>query len=105
MAYSPYNELKSVYDAKVAWGNATTDEERQRQSDLATKARQALEANGYGYLANQVSAEGANADAVKKILDEWSPKVDTTTGDFKTGVDNPAYNKVINSASNKNDKQ
>ena len=103
MAYSPYNELKSVYDAKVAWGNATTDEERQRQSDLATKARQALEANGYGYLANQVSAEGANADAVKKILDEWSPKVDTTTGDFKTGVDNPAYNKVINSASNKND--
>lgn len=103
MAYSPYNEIKSVYDAKVAWGNATTDEERQRQNDLATKARQALEANGYGYLADRVSAEGANADAVKKILDEWSPVVDTPTGDFKTGVDNPAYNKVINSASNKND--
>ena len=103
MAYSPYNDIKSVYDAKVAWGNATTDEERQRQNELATKARQALEANGYGYLANRVSAEGANADMVKKILDEWSPNVDTTTGDFKTGVDNPAYNRVITSASNKND--
>jgi hypothetical protein len=103
MSYSPYNELKSIYDAKVAWGNATTDEERQRLNNIANEARKKLEAYDYGYLANQVSAEGADATAVKKVLDSWAPKVDTVTGEYKTGSNNPAYNKVINSASDKND--
>lgn len=103
MAYSPYNELKTVYDAKVAWGNATTDEERKKQEQIANAARETLKANRYGYLADQVSAAGADATAAKKILDAWAPKVDTTTGNFKTGVDNPAYNQVINAASTKND--
>lgn len=100
---NPYNALKSVYNAKVAWGNATTDEERQRQSQIANNARQQLIDNGYDYLATQVSADGATADTVKTLLDAWAKQVDTTTGNYKTGVDNPAYNAEISSASKKND--
>jgi len=103
MPYNPYNELKSIYDAKVAWGNATTDQERQTQNDIANAARQKLNAYGYGQLANQVSASGADAASVKKILDDWSAVTDTTTGTYKTGVDNSAYNQVISAASKKND--
>ena len=103
MAYNPYNEIKAVYDAKVNWGKATTDEERKKQNDIATAARERLEAYGYGDIANQVSADGADAAAVKKIMDNWATKVDTVTGNYKTGVDNPAYNQAITSASNKND--
>ena len=105
MQYNPYNELKSIYDAKVAWGNAADDEERQRQNQIASAARQKLIDNNYGYLADQVSANGADANAVKKILDGWAKQTDTTTGNYKTGVDNPAYNQEITSASNKNDKR
>lgn len=103
MAYSPYNDLTSIYNAKVAWGNAKTEEEKQAQNKIANEARQRLVDNDLGYLAQQVSAYGADADAVKKVLDSWPTKVDTTTGSYKTGVDdNPAYNQGMSSAQTKN---
>ena len=103
MAYNPYTDIKSIYDAKVAWQNATTDEERQRQNQIATAARKKLADYGYTDIVNQVSAEGADAAAVKKVLDNWAKVTDTTTGTYKTGVNNPAYNASMNSAMTKND--
>lgn len=102
-SYNPYNEVKTVYDAKVAWGNETTDAGRSKQAAIADAARQTLEYYGYGDVANQVSADGANAEAVKKVLDQWANVTDTGTGTYKTGVDdNPAYNKTIAAAQDKN---
>jgi hypothetical protein len=105
MAYNPYVDIKKVYDAKVAWQNATTDEERKRLNELATAARKTLNDYGYGYIANQVSANGADASAVKKILDNWATVTDEVTGTYKTGINNPAYNVAINAASTKNDER
>ncbi len=104
MAYNPYKEIKQVYDAKVAYGNATTDEERKRQNEIATAARKKLESYDYGDIANKISANGADANAVKKVLDEWEKKSDSVTGTFKSGVDNPAYNQSMATASNMNTK-
>lgn len=104
MAYNPYNEVKAVYNAKVNYGKATTDEERKKQNDIATAAREKLKSYDYGDIANQVSADGADAATVKKIMDNWAAKVDTVTGNYKTGVDNPAYNAEIKLASDNNQK-
>lgn len=103
MAYSPYNALLRVYNAKNAWNNATTDEERQKQHEIANTARKELERYNYGYLADQVSADTANAEDAQKVLDAWKPKVDETTGNYKTGVDNESYNQTIGSATRKSD--
>ena len=75
--YNPYNEVKSIYDAKVGWNNSTTDEERKKYNDIANKARQTLEAYGYGDVANQISASGADATAARKILEQYAPKPTT----------------------------
>lgn len=104
MAYNPYKDIERVYNAKVAWNNATTDEERKRQNEIATAARKTLESYGYGDIANKVSASGADANAVKKILDEWGKKSDPVTGTYKSGIDNPAYNQSMATASNMNTK-
>lgn len=104
MAYNPYKKIEEVYNAKVAWGNATTDEERKKQSNIANNARKTLESYGYGDIANQVSASGADAAAVKKILKDWEKVSDPITGTYKTGVDNPAYNAEIKLASDNNQK-
>ena len=104
MAYNPYADIQKVYNAKVNWGKATTDAERKAQNDIANAARQTLKDYGYGYVADQISAYGADTAAVKKILDSWADKVDTTTNTFKSGVENPAYNQSVQAASDKNDK-
>ena len=70
--YNPYSQIQEVYNAKVAWGNATTDEERKKQSDIANAARKKLEENGFGAIANQISGEGATAEKVKGILDSYN---------------------------------
>lgn len=75
--YNPYNEVKSIYDAKVGWNNSTTDEERKKYNDIANKARQTLEAYGYGDVANQMSANGADATAARKIMEQYAPKPTT----------------------------
>ena len=98
-SYNPYSDIQSVYNAKVAWNNAKTDEERKRQNEIATAARKNLEAYGYSDVANQISASGADATAARKVLDKYAPTTSTTT----TNVNNPAYNDRVTAASNKND--
>ncbi len=71
--YDPYIDIKGVYDAKVGWNNATTDEERKKYEDAANASRKRLLDNGRFDIANQISSEGATAEATKKILDQYSP--------------------------------
>ena len=77
--YNPYSDIQKVYNAKVAWNNATTDEERKRQNDIATAARKTLEAYGYSDVANQISANGADATAARKIMEKYAPTSTTST--------------------------
>ena len=114
MAYSSndqlrYDKIKEIYDAKVAYNNATTDAERQKQNTIATNARKTLEAYGYKDVADQLSATGADATQARKILEQYSPNkvTDTNTkysnNTLKTGINNDAYNNRVASGSTKND--
>ena len=82
MAYNPYTDIKKVYNAKVAYGNATSNEERKTQQDIANKARKKLSQYGYQDIANSISASGADAAAVKKILDSYAKKDRTATREY-----------------------
>lgn len=84
MAYNPYSDIQKVFNAKVGWNNATTDEERKRQNEIANAARKNLEAYGYSDVANQISASGADATAARKILEQYAPKKATTAPDSTT---------------------
>ena len=77
--YNPYSDIQKVYNAKVAWNNATTDEERKRQNEIAASARKTLESYGYGDVANQISASGADATAARKIMEKYSSTTPTTS--------------------------
>lgn len=79
MAYDPYTGLLDVYNAKIGYGNATTDKERENYRGIADKARQKLEAYGYLDLAKKVSADGADADAVKKVMNTYAKTTKTAT--------------------------
>lgn len=79
--YNPYSDIEAVYNAKVNYGNATTDEERKRQNEIANAARKNLEAYGYSDVANQISASGANADTVRDILNKYSAEGKVATRD------------------------
>ena len=83
--YNPYSEIKSVYDAKIGYANATTDEERKKYQDAANKARQTLINYGRQDIADQISASGADANATKQIMDKWAKY-------GKTGVRDYYYN-------------
>ena len=79
--YSDYNyqqDIENVLNAKIGWNNATTDEERKKQSDLATAARDRLKAYGYDDIADQISASGADATTTRKILKQYSQPKTTT---------------------------
>ena len=79
--YSDYNyqqDIENVLNAKIGWNNATTDEERKKQSDLATAARDRLKAYGYDDIADQISASGADATTTRKILEQYSQPKTTT---------------------------
>lgn len=79
--YSDYNyqqDIENVLNAKIGWNNATTDEERQKQSDIANSARNRLKAYGYEDIANEISASGADATATRKILEKYSKPTTTT---------------------------
>lgn len=93
MAYSPYSDIQKVYNAKVAWNKATTDEERKRQNEIATAARKNLEAYGYSDVVNQISASGADATATRKILEKYAPTTTNTnkntTAPASTELSNP----------------
>jgi len=83
MAYKDYNyydDVQSIYNAKVGWNNATTDEERQKQSKIADDARKRLTDYGYKDIADQMSASGADATAARKVMENLNPnksKVET----------------------------
>lgn len=74
MAYDFYTDIKNVYNAKVGWNQATTDEERQKQNEIATNARKRLEENGYADIASQISAAGADATKARQIMEQYAPK-------------------------------
>ena len=80
--YNPYSEIKSVYDAKIGYGNATTDEERKKYQDAANKARQTLIDYGRQDIADQISAAGADANATKQIMDKWAKYGKTGVRDY-----------------------
>ena len=82
MAFDPYKEIKNVYDAKVGYGNATTDAERQKYNASANKARKTLESYGYKDLADSISADGADAAKVKGIMDVYGKSGKTATRDY-----------------------
>lgn len=77
--YDYYKDIENIYNAKVGWNKATTDEERKRQNEIATAARQNLVANGYKDIANQLSASGADATVARQIMEKYAPKTTTTT--------------------------
>ena len=81
--YSDYDyksDANAVLNAKIGWNNATTDEERQKQNQIANEARQRLKNYGYEDLADLISANGANATQTRQIIENYSkPKTTTTT--------------------------
>ena len=82
--YKPYSDVQSVLNAKIAWNNATTDEERKKQNDIATAARKRLESYGYGDIASQISADGADATATRKIYEKYAPSTTMETNNLKS---------------------
>lgn len=94
MAYNPYSDIEKVYNAKVNWNKATTDEERKKQNEIATTARKNLEAYGYSDVANQISASGADATAARKILEQYAPKPTYTNTELINKNNNGVYQKV-----------
>ncbi len=96
--YNPYDDIQKVYNAKVNWNKATTDEERKRQNEIATAARKNLEAYGYSDVANQISASGADATAARKILEQYAPtapdSTSLTNNELITTNNNETRNKI-----------
>lgn len=111
MAYNPYSDIQKVFNAKVGWNNATTDEERKRQNEIANAARKNLEAYGYSDVANQISSSGADATAARKILEQYAPKSATkvttkaTTAPDSTTLSNPELITVNNNETRKKNNQ
>ena len=79
MVQDPYKYIKSVYDSKIGYENAITDEEKKKHNAAANKARQMLRDYGYGDIADSISADGATAEKVKSIMDLYGKKNKTST--------------------------
>ena len=82
--YKPYSDVQNVLNAKIAWNKATTDEERQKQNQIANEARQRLYDYGYKDIADQISADGADATTTRKILEKYSPSTTMETNNLKS---------------------
>ncbi len=82
MSINPYSEIQKVYNAKLGYGNAKTDEERKTYQDAANKARQTLLDYGYKDVVDQISATGADANATKQIMDKWAKYGKTGVRDY-----------------------
>lgn len=101
MAYDPYKGLQNIYNAKVAYGNATTDEERKKQQEIANRERNEMAGQGYGNLAAAASANGADAAAVKKLMNNYAKKDKTATRGYlyslgqKHGMTSSDVDKII----------
>lgn len=101
MTINPMKYIEDVYNAKVAYGNATTDEERQKQQAAANKARTTLRNYSYNDIADAISAEGATADDVKKYMTAYGKTGKTPTRDYyyslgkKYGLSSNDVDKII----------
>lgn len=82
MAYNLYKGLENIYNAKLGYGNAATDEERNMYKSMADKERNEMAGQGYGDWASRASAYGADANAVKKMMNEVGKKGKTATRDY-----------------------
>lgn len=109
--YNYQQDIENVLNAKIGWNNATTDEERNKQSEIANAARERLKAYGYKDIADQISASGADATATRKIFEQYSQPKTTTypveTNNLKSNEvnrenagsfekHNEAYNYIMN---------
>ena len=94
--YNPYYDAQSVLDAKVAWNQATTDEERKKQNEIANAARKRLEDYGYGDIAKQISADGADATAARKVVEKYAPVAPTSTVDTDEQLQTKHNNEIRN---------
>ena len=90
------SEIENVYNAKVGWDNATTDEERKKYNEIANAARSKLESYGYGDIANQISATGADSQAAKKVLERYASAPAQTTDASDTELITKHNNEVGN---------
>ena len=77
--YDYFSDVKDIYNAKVGWNNSTTDEERKKHSDIANAARERLKAYGYEDIANQLTADGADATVARQVMEKYAPKVVSDT--------------------------
>ena len=82
MAYNLYKGLENIYNAKLGYGNAATDDERNMYKSMADKERNEMAGQGYGDWASRASAYGADANAVKKMMNEVGKKGKTATRDY-----------------------
>lgn len=98
---NPFKYIGDVYNAKVGYGNATTDEERKAYQDKANAARKWLSDNDYKDVAAAISAEGATADDVKKYMTAYGKTGKTPTRDYyyslgkKYGLSSNDVDKII----------
>lgn len=94
--YNPYYDIEKVVNAKTAWNKATTDEERTTQNQIATAARKNLADNGYGDIADQLSADGADATQSRAILNKYAPVAPTSQNDTNAMLQTKNNNEVRN---------
>lgn len=83
MAYSPYSAVKAIYDLKGQWDNADKAGDTAAKNSAAAKAQQyykQLRSNGYGDIADQLSA--SNYTQAKSINDKWAKMGKTSTRDY-----------------------
>ena len=83
MAYSPYSAVKAIYDLKGQWDNADKSGDTAAKNNAAAKAQQyykQLRSNGYGDIADQLSA--SNYTQAKAINDKWAKMGKTSTRDY-----------------------
>lgn len=103
MEYKPFNAVNAIYNLKGQWVAANQAGDTETKNRIATKAQdyyKELRDNGYGYVADEL--EVSSYDQSKAISDKWKALTGTGSGPVKSGVDNPAYNQSLTSASNKN---
>ena len=97
MAYNPYSAINAIYNYKNEWDSANNAGDTNKKNKAAENAKvfyQQLRDNGYGKVADQLSA--VDVTGAKYILDQYSTK--------NSGVDNQAYSTTMQSAVDKNNK-
>ena len=95
MAYNPYSAINAIYNYKSEWDSANKSGDTQKRDKAAENAKafyKQLRDNDYGKVADELSS--VDVSGAKYILDQYSAK--------NTGVDNQAYNKSMQNATNKN---